>query len=145
MGTAADPVTELCSCRPDLCRGLRQYIITPSLRDGLLFSNVFQALRARLPSCRPSGTKKTNPDYETLPGLKPWAILSRHFMAVVAARTAGHDRFLAMGRPLWHLSVKSTPHHPSDSRTRTAESMGPTSHRQNLSIWQAGRVGAASP
>src|SRR5215469_1459818 len=62
VGAAFDSITELSTCQHDPCRLTREYMITPSLRDGLLFLNVFLALRARLLSCSPSGTRKTNRD-----------------------------------------------------------------------------------
>jgi hypothetical protein len=37
VGAAVDSITELGTCQHDLCRLQREYIITPSLRDGLLF------------------------------------------------------------------------------------------------------------
>src|SRR5215470_13807785 len=37
VGAAFDSITELRTCQHDLCRLTREYMITPSLRDGLLF------------------------------------------------------------------------------------------------------------
>src|SRR5215470_3624111 len=62
VGAAFDSITELSTCQHDLCRLTRENMITPSLRDGLLFLTPFLALRARLLSCSPSGTRKTNRD-----------------------------------------------------------------------------------
>ena len=36
VGAAFDSNTELSRCQHDLCRLMREYLITPSLRDGLL-------------------------------------------------------------------------------------------------------------
>src|SRR5262249_53544023 len=41
LGRAAfDCITELSTCQHDLCRPTREYIITSSLRDGLLFLTI---------------------------------------------------------------------------------------------------------
>src|SRR5215471_2967923 len=37
VGAAVDSITEPSTCQHDLCRLTREYMITPSLRDGLLF------------------------------------------------------------------------------------------------------------
>jgi len=48
----------LSTCQHDLCTLTREYIITPSLRDGLLSLTPFLALRARLLSCVPPRLKR---------------------------------------------------------------------------------------
>src|SRR5215469_7143360 len=40
VGAAFDSITELSTCQHDLCRLTRENMITPSLRDGLLFLTI---------------------------------------------------------------------------------------------------------
>jgi hypothetical protein len=40
VGATVDSITGLSTCQHDLCRPTREYIITSSLRDGLLFLRI---------------------------------------------------------------------------------------------------------
>ena len=42
VGAALDSITQLSTCQHDLCRLTREYIITPSLGDGLLSLTIAQ-------------------------------------------------------------------------------------------------------